>query len=175
MGAAAARGGCGPAAGGDDRKRAGDTAGLQRQASPGQSSAALRYLIIFAVGGGWGMADMGQCDIQQHPDVGIGEPVIGHPPRPANMHHPVGAQQPQMMGDCRLAGLRDRSQIAHAHLAFQQGHQHPQPARIGQQPEHTSCLGHVITSGHQRRHHGHPVMVNDTGPAVLQTHNFLLI
>ena len=53
-----------------------------------------RYLIMFAVGGGWGMADMGQGDIQQHPDVGIGEPVIGHPPRPANMHHPVDAQQP---------------------------------------------------------------------------------
>jgi hypothetical protein len=92
------------------------------------------------VRGGRSMADVGQRHVQQHPDVCVSQPVVRHPAGSAYLDDPVRAQQPQVMGDRRLARLPDRGQITDAHLAFQQGDQNPEPAWIGEQPEHVSQL-----------------------------------
>ena len=49
--------------------------------------------------GGGGVADVRERQVQQHPDVRVGQPVVRHPARPADLHHPVRTQQSQFMVD----------------------------------------------------------------------------
>jgi len=54
------------------------------------------------------------------------------------------AQQPQRVRHTRLRLARRRREVTDAQLAaLEQRHQQPQPARIGQQPEHIRHIHHV--------------------------------
>jgi hypothetical protein len=125
--------------------------------------------------GGGGVADVGERHVQQHADVAIGKPVVGHPAGPAGCHDPVRAQQPEMMGDRGLARVRDGGQVRHARLALEERDEHPQPARVGEQTEHVRQVSQLSSRRHGRRGHSDPASVYDPDRVMLQVRRNLFI
>ena len=67
-----------------------------------------------------------------------------------------------------------RGQIAHAHLPLQQGEQQPQPARVGQQPEHLRGVAEILSGRHPLAHCDHPRPVHHPDRATVDGHRSLI-
>lgn len=85
--------------------------------------------------------DVSEGDVQQHPDVAVGEPVKGVPTATPDRDDPVGAKQAQGVAHPRFALSDHRRQVMHADLArFEEGDEQRHPARITQQTKHSGQL-----------------------------------
>lgn len=82
------------------------------------------------------MADVVGRQVQQQPNMRVGEPVVDPAAIASSAHHVGGAQQPHCLTHHVLRHTGDTGQVAHAQLpGLQQRVQDRQSSRIPQQPE----------------------------------------
>ena len=67
-----------------------------------------------------GVADMIGREVEQHPNVRVGQPVVDAPPVASGAHHVRGPQQAHGLGHDVLADADDLSQVAHAQLTTEE-------------------------------------------------------
>ena len=78
------------------------------------------------------------------------------------------------MRDGRLARPGHGGQVAHAHLAFQQCDEHPQPPGVSQQAEHVRQPLDVTVRGHGLGDRRDPLPVHHPDGALLQADDTLI-
>ena len=121
------------------------------------------------------MADVLAGHVQQHPHVGVGEPVEHQPALAAAGHDPRGAQQPQRLRHRRLLGVRGRGEVAHAQLTgLQQRVQQPGPGRVAEQLEQARGASQVGVGKRRVADLLNPLRVHARHRTAVQPHNLVI-
>lgn len=99
---------------------------------------------------------MGESEVEEHPDMGVVEPVEGAPTLAAHLYDPMGPQQTQGVTHRRLRLPACQGQVADAEFPREQGDEQAQAPGVAEKPEDVGSADYGFVWGHLLEHSPHP-------------------